>query len=119
MGQEEQSEADEASILEKMKPLCIAVGDLEARRRQLAADILRLVGTPRESALEGYAVNDGLPPRMRVTLQRLLAGDSEKEIAGRLGRSPHTVHTHVKALYRHFGVCSRGELLARFVGSGS
>ncbi|MFP3938616.1 MAG: hypothetical protein ACLFVW_09785 [Phycisphaerae bacterium] len=26
--------------------------------------------------------------------------------------SPHTVHDHVKRLHRHFGVSSRGELLA-------
>ena len=54
---------------------------------------------------------------MRQTLERLLAGDSEKEIAVRLRLSPHTVHVYVKSLYRRFGVCSRGELFARFVRS--
>lgn len=56
-----------------------------------------------------------LSPRLAQTLERLLAGDSEKEAAARLGVSPHTLHVYVKALHRHFGVCSRGELLARFV----
>ena len=55
----------------------------------------------------------GLSPRMRDTLQLLLSGDSEKEVAGKLGLSQHTVHIHVKNLYKRLGVCSRGELLAK------
>ena len=58
---------------------------------------------------------DGMSPRMRQTLNRLLAGDSEKEVAALFGLSRHTVHVYVKKLYRRFGVSSRGELFARFV----
>jgi DNA-binding CsgD family transcriptional regulator len=63
------------------------------------------------------AVNDAphLSRRLRQTLDRLLAGDAEKQIARHLGLSRHTVHVYIKALYRCFGVNSRGELLARFV----
>lgn len=57
----------------------------------------------------------GLSPRVRQTLDRLLEGDSEKQIAAKLGVSRHTVHVYIKNLYRHFSVNSRGELLARFV----
>ena len=53
-----------------------------------------------------------LPPRLRQTLARLVAGDSEKQVARRLGISPHTVHNYVKALHQRFEVSSRGELLA-------
>jgi DNA-binding CsgD family transcriptional regulator len=53
-----------------------------------------------------------LPPRLRQTLAQLLAGASEKEAASNLGLSRNTVHHYVVALYRHFGVSSRGELLA-------
>ena len=53
-----------------------------------------------------------LPPRLRQTLAALVAGDSEKQVARRLGISPHTVHNYVKALHQRFGVNSRGELLA-------
>ena len=60
-----------------------------------------------------------LSPRMSETLRRLLAGDSEKQIAGHLGVSPHTVHVYVKAIYRRYEVSSRGELLSRFVQSGA
>ena len=56
-----------------------------------------------------------LPPRLRQVLQCLLEGDSEQQVAQRLGISPHTVHEHVKRLHRHYGVSSRTELLARFI----
>jgi DNA-binding NarL/FixJ family response regulator len=49
-------------------------------------------------------------------LRGLSRGRSEKEVAAALRLSPHTVHDHVKALYRHFGVHSRSELLARCLG---
>lgn len=54
-----------------------------------------------------------LSPRLRETLEYLLAGDSEKQVAARLGISRHTVHLYVTALYRHFGVNSRAELLSK------
>jgi DNA-binding CsgD family transcriptional regulator len=56
-----------------------------------------------------------LPPRLQPVLQRLLAGDSEKQAAAQLGLSPHTIHAYAKLLYRTFAVNSKGELLARFV----
>jgi DNA-binding CsgD family transcriptional regulator len=54
-----------------------------------------------------------LPPRLSQTLDELLQGRSEKEIALRLELSRHTIHNYVKALHQRFGVSSRGELLAR------
>jgi DNA-binding CsgD family transcriptional regulator len=53
-----------------------------------------------------------LPPRARQTLAFLLTGDSEKQVALRMGISRHTVHEYTGALYRHFGVNTRAELLA-------
>ncbi|WP_437941919.1 response regulator transcription factor [Sorangium sp. So ce341] len=58
----------------------------------------------------------GLAPRLRETLRGLARGLSEKEIAAELRISPHTVHDYAKALHRHFGVQSRGELLALCLG---
>jgi len=59
------------------------------------------------------AAAEALPPRLRQVLAGLLKGDSEQQVALRLGISAHTVHEHVKRLHRRFGVSSRGELLAR------
>ncbi|WP_168219080.1 response regulator transcription factor [Limnoglobus roseus] len=53
----------------------------------------------------------GLTPRLRDVLMALRSGDSEKQIALRLGLSRHTVHEYVGALYRRFGVSSRPELM--------
>lgn len=64
----------------------------------------------------GVARVDGLSPRMQQTLECLLAGASEKEVAAKLGLSSHTVHDYVKKLYRHFKVSSRAELLATVLG---
>lgn len=57
----------------------------------------------------------GLSARQKDVLHLLLRGMSEKEAARALHRSSETVHNHVRAIYRHFGVSSRGELMAQFI----
>ena len=59
-----------------------------------------------------------LTRREREALDRLLVGDSEKQVAVHLGCSRHTVHAHVKRIYRRLEVNSRAELLALFVERG-
>lgn len=56
-----------------------------------------------------------LSPRRRQTLDLLLAGEGEKQIASRLGLSRSTVHGYVTDLYGLMGVSSRAGLLALFV----
>ena len=58
-----------------------------------------------------------LQPRLVKILEQLLPGYSEKQVAARLGYSPHTVHTYIKAIYKYFGVSSRSELLAKVLGT--
>jgi DNA-binding CsgD family transcriptional regulator len=58
-------------------------------------------------------VTEQLTRREQDTLRLLLTGGSEKEIAARLGISPHTVHDYVKRLYRKHGVTSRAALMAQ------
>lgn len=60
-----------------------------------------------------------LSPRLRQVLDRLLRGDSAKQVAARLGISVHTVNDYSKELHRRFGVSSRSELLAMFIGRAS
>jgi DNA-binding CsgD family transcriptional regulator len=52
---------------------------------------------------------------VRQVLRALLEGDGDKQIARRLGLTRYTVNQYVKSLFRHFGVQSRAELLARWV----
>jgi len=75
-----------------------------------------LVGGPLARSCEPSP--SALPPRVRQVLQCLLEGDSDKQIAGRLGLSRFTVNGHTKVLFRHFGVAGRLELLARWVRRG-
>jgi DNA-binding NarL/FixJ family response regulator len=109
------------AILRAMSPLDGAIPDPILRQRRLVADLCRLVGIsvgaefapvkPREKRVSPR--NDDLPPRLAQTLEFLLKGDSEKQVANRMKLSQHTVHGYVKALYRLYGVSSRAELLAR------
>jgi DNA-binding NarL/FixJ family response regulator len=97
--------------------------DQADRRRRLVAELCKVIGSQLEGgngdangkARAGAAAGIHLSRRVRQTLEGLLRGDQEKQIASAMGVSPHTVHVYVKQLYRRFDVSSRGELLARFV----
>lgn len=84
-------------------------------RAQLLATVLQhLDGLP---ARPRHAVLGHVPlsPRLQETLDCLLEGHSEKEAAERLKLSPATIHQYVIALYRRFGVASRGQLLGQIL----
>ncbi len=91
--------------------------DFSERDRQLLdlfhMELGRLIGRSLVSATEPGP--EGLSPRLRQTLGYLLEGESEKQIASRLGVSHATAHQYVTALYRRFGVHSRSQLLALFI----
>jgi DNA-binding CsgD family transcriptional regulator len=74
------------------------------------AELRPLIGRQLVSASEPRP--ETLSPRLRETLACLMEGDSEKQVAARLGLSPATIHQYVTALYRRFGVQSRGQLMA-------
>lgn len=57
-----------------------------------------------------------LAPRAREALDVLLTGATDKEIAGQLGISPHTVRQYVKSILSAHGVSSRSQLIARVAG---
>lgn len=88
------------------------------RRRRLLAELCKVIGahvTGGNGRSPSVADGFDLAPRLRQTLEFLVAGDSERQVALKLKISQHTVHVYVKQLYKRFGVNSRGELLARFV----
>lgn len=78
-------------------------------------DVARQIGK-RLASYRGQSVLD-LPGRQRQVLLGLLEGDSEKQIARRLGIGQPTVHEHVKKLHERLGVSSRGELLGLFASA--
>ncbi|MEZ7124288.1 response regulator transcription factor [Nonomuraea sp. AD125B] len=56
----------------------------------------------------------GLTPRERQVLELLCRGAAPKQVARVLGVSAHTVHDHLKALFRKTGAGGRDELMAAF-----
>jgi DNA-binding NarL/FixJ family response regulator len=111
-------EVDLSRLVAVVSALPIDGEDASHRRRRLLAEMCKVVGAHLSGAT-GVAEEHRLPPRLRQTLQGLIRGDSEKQIAGRLNLSPHTVHVYVKQLYKRFNASSRGELLARFIRGGN
>ena len=77
--------------------------------RQIAPLVGTALATPAQRGRRG------LSPRLRQTLDALLEGYSEKEIASGLDLRASTVHEYVSGLYEHFGVSSRAELMAYFL----
>ncbi len=60
-----------------------------------------------------------LYPRHRTVLNLLCEGWSRKKIAEHLGLSVNTIHGYAKIIFKHFGVHSQSELLARLtIGDG-
>jgi DNA-binding NarL/FixJ family response regulator len=84
--------------------------------QEVYAAVVPLIGGPL-AGFDDPSPTD-LPPRVRAVLRCLLEGDSDKQIAARLRISRYTVNQYTKAVYRHFGVSSRSELLARWVRRG-
>src|SRR4051794_33430844 len=74
------------------------------------------IGVTRLARLRSIASR--LSRRQRETLQHLLHGSSEKEIARAMHLSVHTIHIYSKAIYAEFEVSSRPELLARWIVAG-
>ena len=54
-----------------------------------------------------------LSPREDEVLRALTEGRTEKEVAQEMGLSPHTIHVHVKSIYKKFAVNRRAELLRK------
>jgi pSer/pThr/pTyr-binding forkhead associated (FHA) protein len=80
----------------------------------IPASLLDLESTFAARALASKTVEiEGLTPAQTEVLRHALRGLDEAAIAARLKRSVHTVHTHLKAIFRHFEVHSRPELIVK------
>lgn len=84
--------------------------------------IISLVHLTINNEIGTYLATADEPDLSSLTIRRLevleclIAGDSEKQIAFELGLGKATIHDHVLAIYRHYKVSSRGELLSKFIG---
>jgi DNA-binding CsgD family transcriptional regulator len=96
-----------------------AASRFSARERVLLDALHRGIGTfyLTEEAVRRSEPSIALAPRLRETLDHLLAGLTERQAAGKMSISVHTVHGYVKVLYSHFAVSSRGELLAKWMNA--
>lgn len=93
-------------------------GSTRANARTLGA-LLPLLAQRVRKALPAEGPISWMTDREQDVLERLILGRSVREIAEELGRSPHTVHDHVKSLHRKLDASSRGELVARALGHGT
>lgn len=58
---------------------------------------------------------EGLTAAQQAIVAQVVKGHTETEIAGLLGKSPHTIHTHLKAIFLKCGVHSRAELIVKIL----
>ncbi len=101
---------------------CVWLGAEDAPRAEALAPVLGAVTSLLRERVR-RAIGEIPPergkwisPREQQVLDLLVLGRSVPEIAEAIGRSPHTVHDHVKALHRKLNASSRGELIARTLG---
>ena len=81
-------------------------------------DLDTLLPASHESANQDAIPGEPLSSRETGILGMLAEGMSNKEIAGRLNISEHTVKFHVSSILGKLGVTSRGEAVARGVREG-
>jgi DNA-binding NarL/FixJ family response regulator len=85
----------------------LALGIYVGARLWAAPKLAGLAGNPQAVA------SLGISPRELTVLQRLAAGQSNKEIASELDISPNTIKTHVGQLFDKLGAKSRTDAIKR------
>lgn len=95
------------------------IGDrpFSARDRNMLELLAEHLGRSLRRAL--VPVNDPKPlsPRLRQTLEGILEGHGDKQIAAKLELSYHTVREYIKELYARFNVSGRNELILACLAS--
>jgi DNA-binding NarL/FixJ family response regulator len=84
-----------------------------------AAHLLRRLRTAAVNPVPQKIVQDfGLTKRELETLEMLARGFPQREVAGLMNVSPHTIGAHVKSIYSKMAVNSRSEAVFEAVQSG-
>jgi DNA-binding CsgD family transcriptional regulator len=81
--------------------------------RRIAAEIQRAGLLPAAAPVLGSDRVSSLRPREQQVVRLMLRHYRVPAIAAELGISPQTVRNHLKRAFKHFGVHSQQELLAR------
>lgn len=92
----------------------VLAGGLWARRRWLAACVLRGVGASRQESPTQAAVDARLSRREREVLRHAATGACNKELADRLSISEATVKVHLTHIFQKLGVPGRAALAATY-----
>jgi DNA-binding CsgD family transcriptional regulator len=71
---------------------------------------------PRSPSSDDTALMDTFTAAQRQIIPLLMQGKSEPEIAHVLGKSFHTVHAQVRAIFERAAVHSRAELIVKLLG---
>jgi LuxR family maltose regulon positive regulatory protein len=106
-----------------LAPVAAALGDRERAAEALAEAGAALASCPDPGVLPdrlaaarrapgGVVEGSELTERELAVLRLLTGGNTEREIGHELFLSFHTVHSHVKSIYRKLGVSSRADALA-------
>ena len=85
---------------------------------QLAAAVLRAGAGLTVFPAAGADAAPGLSAREHAVLQLVATGATNREIAGELFLSPHTVKEHTSALYRKLAVRNRAQAVRRAASLG-
>ena len=89
--------------------------DNHMQRPRSAAEKLAL---GQKLAVKRQDIMNELTPAQRRVLVHLLAGFSESQIVAELNISKHTVHDHIKAMYRKLHIKARTQLILLFAHEG-
>jgi DNA-binding CsgD family transcriptional regulator len=105
-------------VLLRTRPFCASLFIAMAAQPEARAWLLKNTPEQVSSAIAQTPVRFAIPrlkQRQADILNRMCVGLSEKEIAQSLSMSHHTVHAHIKQIYRAFRVRSRSQLLSSFI----
>ena len=80
-------------------------------------EVLKIILAGLQNAQTQDKKLDNLTKKERQILERLSVGKSYKDIADELGRSPQTIYSHSKRMYRKIDVSSKTEAVVLFMNS--
>lgn len=72
-----------------------------------------------EPVADGADLTERLTPTQIVVAEYAASGNTVEEIAQQMGRSPHTIKTHLRNIYERLGISSRVELASQLWRDGA